>query len=172
MRISLELEPADIERLHAALARARRASACADEIDVIEAAKYALDHLNTAGSPAFVRKRVVEVQKLICMLEDEAWALSPEELARAIRTVAAGEPAFSAPVAAAVAEDLVRQRRRSNTLRCSNAKNDSIAALSPAAATRPIDPTRPAASRTARKARERNCPGSTGGCNTCLEEGT
>lgn len=79
MRICLELEPADIERLHAALARARRASACADEIDVIEAAKYALDHLNTAGSPAFVRKRVVEVQKLICMLEDEAWALSGDE---------------------------------------------------------------------------------------------
>ena len=36
----------------------------------------------------------------------------PEELARAIRAVAAGEAAFSAPVAAAVAEDLVRQRRR------------------------------------------------------------
>ena len=79
MRISLEFEPADIERLHAALARARRAAACADEIDVIEGAKYALDHLNTSGTPAFVRKRVVEVQKLIVMLEDEAWALSGDE---------------------------------------------------------------------------------------------
>jgi uncharacterized membrane protein YkvA (DUF1232 family) len=79
MRISLELEPADIERFHAALARARRASACADEYEVIEAAKYALDHLNTADVPSFVRKRVVEVQKLIVMLEDETWALSGAE---------------------------------------------------------------------------------------------
>ncbi len=79
MRISLELDAADIARLDAALARARRASACADEFDIIEAAKYALDHLDTAGTPAFVRKRVVEVQKLIVMLEDEAWALSGEE---------------------------------------------------------------------------------------------
>lgn len=87
MRISLEFEPADIERLNAALARARRAAACADEIDVIEAAKYALDHLNTAGTPTFVRKRVVEVQKLIVMLEDEAWALSGEERSDIVGTL-------------------------------------------------------------------------------------
>lgn len=87
MRISLELEPADIERFHAALARARRAAACADEYEVIEAAKYALDHLNTADVPAFVRKRVVEVQKLIVMLEDEAWALSGAERSDIIETL-------------------------------------------------------------------------------------
>lgn len=87
MRISLELEPADLERFHAALARARRAAACADEFEVIEAAKYALDHLNTADVPAFVRKRVVEVQKLIVMLEDETWALSGTERADIVETL-------------------------------------------------------------------------------------
>ena len=87
MRISLEFEPADIERFHAALARARRAAACAEEYEVIEAAKYALDHLNTAEVPAFVRKRVVEVQKLIMMLEDEAWALSGTERSDIIETL-------------------------------------------------------------------------------------
>ena len=44
------------------------------------------------------------------------------------------------------------------TLRCRSAKNDSIAALSPADATRPIDPVSPAALSTARKALERNWP--------------
>jgi uncharacterized membrane protein YkvA (DUF1232 family) len=87
MRISLELEPADIERFHAALARARQAAACADEFEVIEAAKYALDHLNTSDVPAYVRKRVVEVQKLIVMLEDEAWALAGAERADIIETL-------------------------------------------------------------------------------------
>jgi uncharacterized membrane protein YkvA (DUF1232 family) len=87
MRISLELEPADLERFHAALVRARRASACADELEVVEAAKYALDHLNTSEVPAYVRKRVVEVQKLIVMLEDEAWSLAGPERADVIETL-------------------------------------------------------------------------------------
>ena len=87
MRISLDFEPADIERFHAALEGTRRAAACAEEYEVIEAAKYALDHLNTADVPAFVRKRVVEVQKLIVMLEDEAWALSGTERGDIIETL-------------------------------------------------------------------------------------
>ena len=68
MRITFELEPADIERFHEALARARRSAGCADEFEVIEAAKYALDHLCAGNAPAYVRKRVIEVQHLILML--------------------------------------------------------------------------------------------------------
>jgi uncharacterized membrane protein YkvA (DUF1232 family) len=87
MRITFELEPADIERFHAALARARRSAGCADELEVIEAAKYALDHLCAGGAPAYVRKRVVEVQRLILMLEDESWALAGPERADVIGTL-------------------------------------------------------------------------------------
>lgn len=87
MRITFELEPADIERFHAALARARRTTQCADEVDVIDAAKYALDHLKFGSVPAYVRKRLVEVQRLIAMLEDEAWALPDPERADVIQTL-------------------------------------------------------------------------------------
>ena len=48
------------------------------------------------------------------------------------------------------------QRRVSRTFFCSNAKNDSIAALSPAAPTRPIEPTSPARLRARTNRRERN----------------
>lgn len=41
---------------------------------------------------------------------------------------------------------------------CSSAKNDSIAALSPAAPTRPMEPTRPFTLSASTKRRERNCP--------------
>lgn len=88
MRITLELEPDDIERFHAALVRARRNIACADEVDVIDAAKYALDHLDTASAPSYVRRRLVEVQRLIVMLEDEAWALTGAERADVIENLA------------------------------------------------------------------------------------
>lgn len=88
MRITFELEPADIERFYVALARARRMTQCADEVDVIDATKYALDHLSASSAPAYVRKRLVEVQRLILMLEDEAWALSDPERSEVVETLA------------------------------------------------------------------------------------
>jgi len=88
MRITFELEPADIERFQAALSRSRHATRCADEVDVIDAAKYALDHLSASTAPAYVRRRLVEVQRLILMLEDEAWALGDPERAEVVETLA------------------------------------------------------------------------------------
>ena len=87
MRITFELEEADIARFHAALARSCRAVDCADEVDIIEAAKYALDHLPIASAPAYVRKQMAEVQKLIVMLEDEAWALPQPERGEVLGTL-------------------------------------------------------------------------------------
>lgn len=87
MRITLEFEREDIERFHAALARSRGLVRCADEVDLIDAAKYALDHLNVSTAPGYVRKRVVEVQRLVAMLEDEAWALPDPERADILGTL-------------------------------------------------------------------------------------
>lgn len=87
MRITLELEPEDIARFEAALARARAASRCADEAEVIDAAKYALDHLCASKAPIYVRKRLVEVQRLILMLEDETWALADPERSDVVGTL-------------------------------------------------------------------------------------
>lgn len=87
MRITIELEDSDIRRFHEALARAHRLVACADETDILDAAKHALDHLPIAGAPSYVRKRMVEVQRLILMLEDEAWALPSPERDDVVRTL-------------------------------------------------------------------------------------
>jgi len=88
MRITFELSDADIERFQAALEKSRRATRCADEVDVIDATKYALDHLSTSTAPAYVRRRLVEVQRLILMLEDEAWALNDPERSEVVETLA------------------------------------------------------------------------------------
>ncbi len=87
MRITLELEPSDIARFEAALERACAASRCADEAEVIDAAKYALDHLCAGSVPTYVRRRLVEVQRLILMLEDEAWALGDPERSDVVGTL-------------------------------------------------------------------------------------
>jgi uncharacterized membrane protein YkvA (DUF1232 family) len=88
MRITFELEPADVERFHAALARARQTTRCADEVDVVDAAKYTLDHTCAGAAPVYVRKRLVEVQRLILMLEDEAWGLPNPERSEVVETLA------------------------------------------------------------------------------------
>lgn len=75
VKIAFELEPADIERFRRALANARAAVRSADDTEIVESAKHTLDSLPIGDAPAFVRDRVKQVQRLITMLEDEAWAL-------------------------------------------------------------------------------------------------
>ncbi|HVF35291.1 MAG TPA: YkvA family protein [Candidatus Saccharimonadia bacterium] len=79
MRVTFELEPCDIERFHEARVRAHDMARCADESDIVAAAKQALDALTIGAAPGYVRKRIVMVQRLILMLEDESWALPKAE---------------------------------------------------------------------------------------------
>lgn len=76
VRISFELEPADIARFRRALAQIRATVRSADDAEIVESAKHTLDSLPIGDAPVFVRDRVKQVQRLITMLEDEAWALS------------------------------------------------------------------------------------------------
>ncbi|MEP6938211.1 MAG: YkvA family protein [Rudaea sp.] len=79
MRITIELEVADVERFSRALDRSRRIAQTAEETDILDAAKHALDSLPLARAPGYVRKRIGSVQTLIAMLEDEAWQLPRTE---------------------------------------------------------------------------------------------
>jgi len=87
MRITLELEPADIDRFLCALERSHQLARDAEEIDVIAAAKQALNTLPIGNAPSYVRKRIGAVQRLILMLEDEAWALPQPERGQVLETL-------------------------------------------------------------------------------------
>jgi len=87
MRVSFEIEASDVRRFLQALARARRMVRDADEADLVAAAKHSLDTLPIASAPGYVRKRLTEVQRLIVMLEDEAWALSGAEREEVLKTL-------------------------------------------------------------------------------------
>jgi uncharacterized membrane protein YkvA (DUF1232 family) len=75
MRVTIELEPDDIARLEAALARARRLAATIDEVDVIAAARQAVEQLPLHCAPSYVRRQFEGALRLVGMLEDDAWAL-------------------------------------------------------------------------------------------------
>lgn len=88
MKITFELEPGDIDRFHEALARAERRVACAEECDIVAAARHGLETLPIATAPGYIRRRILEVERLIDMLEDEAWALPQVERAEVLRLLA------------------------------------------------------------------------------------
>jgi uncharacterized membrane protein YkvA (DUF1232 family) len=87
VRISFVLEAEDIARFHAALARAERLADCMDECEVVETAKEALNTLPLASAPRYVRQRLVCVQQMILMLEDEIWCLPSDERREVLRTL-------------------------------------------------------------------------------------
>ena len=88
MRVTLHLDEEDLARFRGALARAEERAACADACDIIDGAKYALDHLPIASAPGYVRARIADVQRLIIMLEDEEWLLPPAFQAAVLRALA------------------------------------------------------------------------------------
>lgn len=88
MKISFELEPADIDRFHEALARAERRVACAEECDIVAAARHSLRTLPIECAPGYIRRRLLQVVELVDMLEDEAWALPSPERAEVLKLLA------------------------------------------------------------------------------------
>ena len=61
MKISFELEPGDIERFHEALERAERRVACAEECDIVAAARHSLQTLPIETAPGYIRQRLLQV---------------------------------------------------------------------------------------------------------------
>jgi uncharacterized membrane protein YkvA (DUF1232 family) len=87
MRITIDLEQADVDRFLRALARSHRLARSTEETDVLAAAKQALNTLPIGSAPAYVRKRIGAVQRLILMLEDDAWSLPKPERTKMLETL-------------------------------------------------------------------------------------
>jgi len=88
LRVTLHLDEEDLARFHAAMERASLRAEGVDASDILDGAKYALDHLPIASAPGYVRARMVDVQRLILMLEDEDWMLPDALRIPALRALA------------------------------------------------------------------------------------
>jgi len=75
MKVTFELSADDVARFRAAMVAARATVRSADENEIIDCAKHALDGMRLGDAPSYVRERIAEVQRMIAMLEDDAWAL-------------------------------------------------------------------------------------------------
>lgn len=88
MRIVIELDPEDLKRFEDALQRASDCARTAEESDILDAARHALEDLPLATAPRYVRERMGQVRVLVDMLEDEAWALPAEDRMEVLRALA------------------------------------------------------------------------------------
>ncbi|MEM9172811.1 MAG: YkvA family protein [Pseudomonadota bacterium] len=73
--VKIKISNKDIRELRKAMQAARDTIRCADEQDIIEAARTMLDQFDTRSAPDFVRERVPKLAAMTDMLEDTDWAL-------------------------------------------------------------------------------------------------
>jgi uncharacterized membrane protein YkvA (DUF1232 family) len=84
MRIVIELGERDQRYFEEAMAKARLAVRSADEVEILESAKHTLDATPLGDAPDYIKQRISKVQRLVQMLEDEAWALPTRHRAEVI----------------------------------------------------------------------------------------
>ena len=73
--VKIKITNKDIKALRKAMQAARDTIRCADEQDIVEAARTLLDDFDTRQAPDFVRERVPKLAAMTDMLEDTDWAL-------------------------------------------------------------------------------------------------
>lgn len=84
MRIVIELGERDLQHFEEAMSRARAAVRSADEVEILESAKHTLDATPLGNAPDYIKERISKVQRLVQMLEDEAWALPTRHRAEVV----------------------------------------------------------------------------------------
>lgn len=79
LRITFDLEEADLKFFKAQMSRARKTAKDASEEEIIAAAREALGIVRKTKVPKFVAERLDRIDSLIRMLGDAEWALEGEE---------------------------------------------------------------------------------------------
>ncbi|MFK8052670.1 MAG: YkvA family protein [Woeseiaceae bacterium] len=77
--VKIKISNKDISGLRKAMQSARDTIRCADEQDILEAARGLLDDFDTRQAPDFVRERIPKLIAMTDMLEDKDWALPKRE---------------------------------------------------------------------------------------------
>jgi uncharacterized membrane protein YkvA (DUF1232 family) len=88
VKVSFELSPKDIRYFREQLKAVRDSDASRDEATVIQMARELVEEANAAEPPEFVLIRLVKLEQLIAMLEDDEWRLEGRDRARILDALA------------------------------------------------------------------------------------
>lgn len=79
MRITFDLDEADLKFFRAQMTKAKKAAKATPEAEIIDGARSALEQVRAQKVPRFVSERLERIQALIDMLGDEEWGLKGTE---------------------------------------------------------------------------------------------
>jgi uncharacterized membrane protein YkvA (DUF1232 family) len=88
VKVSFELSPRDIRYFRERLQRIRGSEGARDEETVIQLAGQLVEEAVAADPPEFVRERLVKLEQLVEMLQDEEWRLVGRDRVRILDALA------------------------------------------------------------------------------------
>lgn len=84
LRITFELEEADLKHFRDVMREAARRAAQKEESAIIAQARSLLGRAKLSTVPSFVRERFADVESMIAMLEDADWGIAKTDRARIV----------------------------------------------------------------------------------------
>jgi uncharacterized membrane protein YkvA (DUF1232 family) len=87
LKLELELSDADLEHFRKVMDATWQRNAQRDERDILESARRLLGESRGAEAPAYVKKRLEDIDTLISMLEDREWPLEQKHRRRILAAV-------------------------------------------------------------------------------------
>ncbi len=88
LRITIDLEDADLDHFRLIMKEARQAAGQASEEQIVTSAESLLDQVRGSKVPEYIQERLEKLRVLTGMLDDEEWQLPQAEKGRVINALA------------------------------------------------------------------------------------
>ena len=88
LKVTFELSDKDLRHFKQVMKDARAKAQSRPEAKLIQSAKELLDHVRDAEMPEFVRERLLQLEVMTAMLEDDEWALEGQDRERVTSALA------------------------------------------------------------------------------------
>ena len=88
LKVTFELSDKDLRHFKQVMKEARSKARARPEPKLVKSAKDLLEHVREAEMPSFVRERLLQLEIMIGMLEDDEWALEGQDRERVTSALA------------------------------------------------------------------------------------
>ena len=88
LRITFELGPSDLKHFQIIMREARAKAKNLSAEEIIRSANELLDEVRSVQAPDFISERLMKLEIMVQMIQDEEWKLPPKEINRILNALA------------------------------------------------------------------------------------
>lgn len=88
LRITFELGPSDLKHFQTIMREARAKAKNLSAEEIIRSANELLDEVRSVKAPDFISERLMKLEVMVQMIQDEEWKLPPNEVTRILNALA------------------------------------------------------------------------------------